>query len=113
MTRAPIPHPDQLRLDWEQDPAIQAAIEAAIEERAAARAEAAAFRWRVRLVSIETVMMGSLVSMAGMALHQPLLPALRAGLIVAAGCFASGMLLIGLSGAFGKLVSHLRRGRMP
>lgn len=109
MTRAPIPHPDQLRLDWEQDPAIQAAI----EERAAARAEAAAFRWRLRLVSIETVMMGSLVSVAGMALHQPLLPALRAGLIVAAGCFASGMLLIGLTGVFGKLVSRLHRRRRP
>ena len=105
MTRAPSPHPDQLLLDWEQDPAVQAAIEA----RVAQRAEAAAFRWRLRLVAIETFMMGALVTIAGLALRQPVLPALRAGIIVAAACFASGMLLIGLSGACGKLVSHLRR----
>ena len=107
MTRAPSPHPDQLPLDWEQDPAVQAAIEA----RVAQRAEAAAFRWRLRLVAIETFMMGALVTIAGLALHQPFLPALRAGIIVAVACFASGMLLIGISGACGKLVSHLRQWR--
>ncbi|PNU06026.1 hypothetical protein [Novosphingobium guangzhouense] len=107
MTRPPSPHPDQLLLDWEQDPAVQAAIEA----RVAQRAEAAAFRWRLRLVAIETFMMGALVTIAGIALQQPVLPALRAGIIVAAACFSSGMLLIGLSGACGKLVSHLRRWR--
>ncbi len=80
MTRAPSPHPDQLLLDWEQDPAVQAAIEA----RVAQRAEAAAFRWRLRLVAIETSMMGALVTIAGLALRQPVLPALRAGIIVAA-----------------------------
>lgn len=113
MTRSPILHSERLPLDWQRDPAMLAAIEAAIEERASARAEAAAFRWRVRLVSIETFMMGSLVTVAGIALHQPVLPAFRAGLIVAAGCFASGMLLIGLSGAFDKLVSRLRGRRKP
>lgn len=107
MTRAPSPHPDQLRLDWEQDPAVQAAIEA----RVAQRAEAAAFRWRLRLVAIETFMMCALVTIAGIALHQPSLSALRAGIIVAAACFASGMLLIGLSGACGKLVSRVRQWR--
>jgi hypothetical protein len=107
MTRAPSPHPDQLRLDWEQDPAVQAAIEA----RVAQRAEAAAFRWRLRLVAIETFMMCALVTIAGIALHQPSRSALRAGIIVAAACFASGMLLIGLSGACGKLVSRVRQWR--
>jgi hypothetical protein len=56
-------------------------------------------------------MMGALVTIAGIALQQPVLPALRAGIIVAAACFSSGMLLIGLSGACGKLVSHLRQWR--
>jgi hypothetical protein len=51
------PHPDQLAIDWEQDPAIEAIIEA----RVAKRAEAAAFQWRLRLVAIETCMMGGLV----------------------------------------------------
>ncbi|HUD93891.1 hypothetical protein [Sphingobium sp.] len=107
MTRTRAPHSDQLLLDWEQDPAVRAAIEA----RIARRAKAAALRWRLRLVAIETFMMGALVTITGIALHQPFLSALRAGIIVAAGCFASGMLLIGLSGACGKLVSRVRQWR--
>lgn len=101
------PHPDQLAIDWENDPAIEAIIEA----RVAKRAEAAAFQWRLRLVAIETCMMGGLVIAAGLALDQPPLQTIRTGLIVAAACFASGMLLIGLSGACGMLFSHFRQWR--
>ncbi|MDF0544977.1 hypothetical protein PX699_21745 [Sphingobium sp. H39-3-25] len=101
------PHPDQLAIDWEQDPAIEAIIEA----RVAKRAEAAAFQWRLRLVAIETCMMGGLVIAAGLALDQPPLQTVRTGLIVAAACFASGMLLIGLSGACGMLLSCLSQWR--
>lgn len=107
MTHKPLSHPDQLALDWEMDPAIEAMIEA----RVAKRAEAAAFQWRLRLVAIETCMMGSLVIAAGIALDQPVLRTVRTGLIVAAACFASGMLLIGLSGACGMLLSRLRKWR--
>ncbi|KMS56006.1 hypothetical protein V474_13380 [Novosphingobium barchaimii LL02] len=107
MTHKDLPHPDQLALDWEKDPAIEALIEA----RVAARAEAAAFQWRLRLVAIETCMMGSLVIAAGIALDQPMLQAVRTGLIVAAACFASGMLLIGLSGACGMILSRLQKWR--
>jgi len=107
MTHKTVTPPDQLALDWENDPAIEAMIEA----RVARRAEAAAFHWRLRLVAIETCMMGSLVIIAGIALHQPPLPAIRAGILVAAACCASGMLLIGLSGACGKVFSRLRQWR--
>jgi hypothetical protein len=101
------PHLDQLAIDWENDPAIEAIIEA----RVAKRAEAAAFQWRLRLVAIETCMMGGLVIAAGLALDQPPLQTVRTGLIVAAACFASGMLLIGLSGACGMLLSRLSQWR--
>lgn len=101
------PHPDQLAIDWENDPSIEAIIEA----RVAKRAEAAAFQWRLRLVAIETCMMGGLVIAAGLALEQPVLQTVRTGLIVAAACFASGMLLIGLSGACGMLLSRLSQWR--
>ena len=107
MTHKPATHPDQLALDWENDPAIEAMIEA----RVARSAEAAAFQWRLRLVAIETCMMGSLVIVAGIALHQPPLQAIRAGILVAAACCASGMLLIGLSGACGMLLTRLSRWR--
>ncbi|RJG52929.1 hypothetical protein D0Z70_17975 [Sphingobium terrigena] len=107
MTHKALPHPDQLALDWEKDPAIEALIEA----RVAKRAEAAAFQWRLRLVAIETCMMGGLVIAAGIALDQPVLKTVRTGLIVAAACFASGMLLIGLSGACGMLLSRWAKWR--
>ncbi|HEX7783954.1 MAG TPA: hypothetical protein VF509_14195 [Sphingobium sp.] len=105
MTHKTLSHPDQLALDWENDPAIEAMIEA----RVASRAEAAAFQWRLRLVAIETCMMGSLVIAAGLALDQPPLQTVRTGIIVASACFASGMLLIGLSGACGVLITRLKQ----
>lgn len=101
------PHPDQRVIDWENDPAIEAIIEA----RVAKRAEAAAFQWRLRLVAIETCMMAGLVIAAGLALDQPPLQTVRTGLIVAAACFASGMLLIGLTGAFDRGLDHFTRWR--
>jgi conjugal transfer ATP-binding protein TraC len=100
------PHPDQLAIDWEQDPAIEAIIEA----RVAKRAEAAAFQWRLRLAAIETCMMGGLVIAAGLALDQPPLRTVRTGFIVAAACFASGMLLIGLSAPAGCSSRACRNG---
>jgi len=107
MTHKPVAHPEQLALDWENDPAIEAMIEA----RVARRAEAAALHWRVRLVAIETCMMGSLVIAAGIALDQPPLQTIRAGILVATACCASGMLLIGLSGACGMLCSRFKQWR--
>ena len=101
------PHPDQYNLEWGKD----ALLERIIEARVALRAEADALRWRVRLILIETVMMTALVAAAGIALDQPIAMVARAALLIGATCFASGMLLIGLSGAVGWSVSRFRRWR--
>lgn len=86
-------------------------FEREIEARVAARLESDAWRWRFRLLSIETVMMAGLVITAGLILHQPTLLVLRAGLLVGASCFASGMLLLGLSTGTGRLLTRFRRWR--
>ncbi|AOH85668.1 hypothetical protein AWL63_18715 [Sphingomonas panacis] len=101
------PHPDQMTLELGKD----AELERIIEVRAAIRAENDAMRWRFRLIVLETFMMSGLVLAAGLALNQPTALVLRGALIVGAACFASGILLIGLSGATGLLVSRYRRWR--
>ena len=101
------PHPDQLQLHL----AREVEMERIIEARVAVRAEADAFRWRIRLILIETLMMGVLVAVAGFSLHQPTAQVIRSALIVAGACFASGGVLILLSGAAGWIVSRVRRRR--
>lgn len=98
------PDQNQPRFEFEPDPKLEAFIEA----RAAAKAEAQAFQWRFRLVTIETMMLGFLVGAAGVALQKPPFLILRAAVMVAAGCFASGILLIGMTGAAGKSAKWLR-----
>ena len=100
-------HPDQIDLDWSKDPEIERIIEA----RVAIRAEAAALRWRFRLIVIETVLMASLVLAAGITLKQPAELVLRGAIIVGAACLASGLLLIGLSGLTGQVIARYRRWR--
>lgn len=87
------------------------ALEQIIEARVAARLENDAWRWRFRLLTIETIMMAGLVLAAGLTLHQPTVLVLRAALIVGASCFASGILLLGLSTGAGKLLTRFRRWR--
>ena len=101
------PHPDQFTFDLSKD----AALERMIEARVAIRAESAAIRWRFRLICIETVMIASLVLIAGFLLNQPTALVLRGSVIVGAACFASGVMLIGLSGLTGHLLSIYRRWR--
>ena len=60
---------------------------------------------------IETVMMGLLVLVAGLLLKQPTMMVLRASLLVAASCMATGLLLLSLSAGTAKLMSRLRRRR--
>lgn len=105
MTRQAVRQPDQLTLDWENDPAVQVRI----EELAAERAEQQSFQWRLRLMLIESVMMGSLVIAAGTALRQPTAMVLRSGLLVAGACLASGMMLIGLSALCAVGLAKLRK----
>lgn len=101
----PKPHPDQFALELMPDDDLEAIIEA----RVAARAEADALRWRFRLVIIETTMIASLVLAAGFALEQPAGMVLRGAGIVGAGCFATGLILIGLTGAASRLLAWWRR----
>jgi len=82
-----------------------------IEARVAIRAEAAAMRWRFRLILIETMMMAGLVLAAGLALGQPARLVCRSAVVVGIACLASGLLLIALSGLTGHLVSRYRRWR--
>ncbi len=101
------PHPDQLPLNWSDNEAI----EVIVEQRLAERFEAASFQWRFRLMMIETVMMGMLVLVAGLLLKQPTMMVLRASLLVAGSCLATGLLLLSLSAGTAKLMSRLRRWR--
>ncbi|NMN06774.1 MULTISPECIES: hypothetical protein [unclassified Novosphingobium] len=101
------PHPDQLPLNWSDNEAI----EVTVEQRLAERFEAESFQWRFRLVMIETVMMGMLVLVAGLLLKQPTMMVLRASLLVAGSCLATGLLLLSLSAGTAKLMSRLRRWR--
>lgn len=101
------PHPDQLPLNWSDNEAI----EVIVEQRLAVRFEAESFQWRFRLVMIETVMMGLLVLVAGLVLKQPAMMVLRASLIIAASCLATGLLLLSLSAGTAKLMSRLRKGK--
>ncbi|MCC4233648.1 MULTISPECIES: hypothetical protein [Sphingobium] len=98
------PDPKQTLFDFDPDPKLEALIEA----RAAAKAEAQAFQWRFRLVTIETMMLGFLVGAAGIALQKPPFLIFRAAVMVAAGCFASGILLIGMTGAADRSAKWLR-----
>lgn len=100
-------HPDQLPFDWSKD----AEIERIIEARVAIRAEAAALRWRFRLIVTESVLMAALVLGAGIALGQPTAKVLRATAMVGGACLASGVLLILLSGLSGHLAARYRRWR--
>lgn len=101
------PHPDQLALNWSDNEAI----ELIVEQRLAERFEAESFQWRFRLVMIETVMMGLLVLVAGLLLKQPTMMVLRASLLIAASCLATGLLLLSLSAGTTKLMRRLRGKR--
>lgn len=107
MDRSRFTHPDQLPLDLTAEDELERAIEA----RVAARCEAESVVWKFRLVSIETVMMGVLVAAAGIALDQPTMLVARAAVIVAASCFASGLLLLGLSAWSARLLTRFKRWR--
>jgi hypothetical protein len=98
------PHADQLVLELSRD----AELERMIKARVAIRAQNEAIRWRVRLMLIETVMLTGLVLVSGFVLGQPTRLVIRGAILVGAGCFGSGLLLIALS----SLTSRLMAGRL-
>lgn len=57
-------------------------------------------------------MIGLLVLVSGFLLHQPRMMVLRATAIVAASCFATGILLLVLSVLAARLLSRWRRRRV-
>lgn len=99
--------PDQLPLRLGENP--DGDLDRIVEARVAARAEADALRWRFRLVIIESVMIASLVLIAGVVLGQPTALVLRGTAMVGAGCFLTGLILIGLTGAASRLLAKFRR----
>lgn len=103
----PKPHPGQLALEFSPGDDLESYVEA----RVAVRAEADALRWRFRLVVIESVMLASLVLAAGVVLNQPIGLVLPGAGVVGAGCFVTGLILIGLTGAAGRLITRFRRPR--
>lgn len=98
---------DLRRLPLALDP--EDALEREIEARVRLRLRHEAVQWKLRLVIAEAVMLGLLVGFAGIMLDKPLLPVLRAALIVAGSCLASGLLLLGLSDALFSLRDRAQR----
>jgi len=99
------PDTAQMTLDLNPDDELERIIEARVAERA----EAQALSWRFRLVVIESVMIASLVLAAGIALDLPISKTLTGALTVGVGCFLTGLMLIGLTGAASRLLAKLRR----
>jgi hypothetical protein len=91
----------------------EADLEQLIEARAAQLAEGQALYWRIRLVAIETILLGTLVFITGIAIGEPLGLVLRAAVMVAAGCLASGMILIALTDAANHGLKRLASRRKP
>jgi len=99
------PHPDQLALRFGKDSEIERIIEA----RVAIRAEAEAIRWRFRLILIETGMLTLFVLIAGWLIGEPLGKIFSSALFVCAGCLASGIILVALSGGISMGASRWQR----
>jgi hypothetical protein len=98
-------HPDQIPFEWSKDTEIERIIEA----RVAIRCEAAALRWRFRLILIESVMIASLVLTAGIVLEQPTFLVVRGAAILGGSCFITGLTLIGLTVLTNRLLARWRR----
>ncbi len=86
-----------------------ALIERLVEERVAQRFAREAFHWRLRLIAVETLLIGILVLIAGLILRQPTGLVLRGSLLVSASCLASGIFLLELSAGTAKLAAWLKR----
>jgi hypothetical protein len=95
-------------LDWADE---DARIERIVEQRLVERFESESFRWRFRLILIETGMMALLVLAAGLALEQPATMVARASALIAVSCFVTGLLLLFLSAGTAKLISYARSRR--
>lgn len=99
--------PNQLVLTLDDESEIERIVERRIAERLASDS----FIWRFRLITVETMVMGALVLVAGFLLKQPTMLVLRASVLVAASCFATGLLLLVLSAWTVKASARFRKWR--
>lgn len=109
------PHPEQLPVALGDTPAKEPMTsEQMIKAHYAIEAERDAIRWRLRLVVIESIMMTALLLGAGIAMHHGPGTALRNAVLVGLACLLTGVLLILLSAATSRAVTHLYdRCRFP
>jgi hypothetical protein len=107
MRQKSLVHPDQLPLRFE----TQADLDQLIEQRAAQRLEADAFRWRLRIISIEAVLLAGLVALLASVAGLPSFTLIRLSLLAGAACFAAGMIALGLTAGVVTLLALLRRWR--
>ncbi|WP_334184831.1 hypothetical protein [Novosphingobium sp.] len=96
-------------LELTQEVTADPRIDDLVEQRVAQRLRSEAVHWRLRLVVTETCMMGVLVFAAGSLLGHPAMLVLRASLMVAGSCLATGVLLVGLSAGTMRLADRIRR----
>lgn len=107
MARKTPTSPNQLVLSLDDE----SEIERIVEQRIAERLASDSFIWRFRLITVETFVMGALVLVAGLLLKQPTMLVLRASVLVAASCFATGLLLLVLSAWTVKASARFRQWR--
>ncbi|WP_131818605.1 MULTISPECIES: hypothetical protein [Sphingomonas] len=107
MRQKSIVHPDQLPLRFDS----RADLDRLVEQRAAERLEADAFLWRLRIISIESLLLAGLVAGLALAARQPSETIVRAATLAGAACFAAGMLALGLTAGIARLVDRIRQWR--
>lgn len=96
-------------LELTQEVTADPRIDDLVEQRVAQRLRSEAVHWRLRLVVAETCMMGVLVFATGSLLGHPAMLVLRASLMVAGSCLATGVLLVGLSAGTMCLTDRIKR----
>lgn len=102
------PHPEQLPVAVGDTHAKgPMTSEQIIKAHHVTEAERDAIRWRLRLVVIESIMMTALLLGAGIAMHHGPGTALRNAVLVGLACLLTGVLLILLSAATSRAVTHL------
>jgi hypothetical protein len=109
MTRLTTARAETDVLELTEEVMLDPRIEDLVEQRVAHRLRSEAVHWRLRLVVAETCMMGVLVFAAGSLLGHPAMLVLRASLMVAGSCLATGVLLVGLSAGTMRLADRIKR----
>jgi hypothetical protein len=100
-------HPDQLPLNFRTADELEQLIESRVAERCAEQS----YRWRLKLVIIESILLSILVAAAGLTLGEPTRAVLRAAVLIGLSCFLTGVMLVGLSALSARIWNRLLRRR--